>query len=148
VQELLTLSGHQWGPAHTEIKLSDGIVYIIETQLRFGGDYIWEMTWQVSGFDLVKETFASLVNTPTPVREPQYKCMSISFLFKKLTRSQVYDLLDKHNLSACLIRCQIDECEEHKIITHSGQRAGYVLFKFESNKVPDSWETFNNELGH
>lgn len=148
VRKLLDACTHKWGPAHTEIKLFDGEVYIIETQLRFGGDQIWEMAWGVSGFDLVKETLAALVKTAAPLRQPRYASMSISFLFKTLEQAQLSQLIEKHGLSAYLLRSHLSRDRKVNTITHSGQRAGYVLFGFQSENAPSGWEAFNKEIGH
>lgn len=148
VQKLLELCGHQCGPAHTEIKLYNDAVYIIETQLRFGGDQIWEMTQQVSGIDLVKETFSALVRTPKPSRQPYYASMAISFLFKQLEQSELKHLLEKHGLTEYVVRYHFNNGEDVISISHSGQRAGYVLFGFQTDIVPRNWQSFNLEIGH
>jgi biotin carboxylase len=49
VVDLLDAVGHQWGPGHTEFKLTSRGPVVIETHTRFGGDQIWEMVELVTG---------------------------------------------------------------------------------------------------
>lgn len=73
VTGLLDAVGHRWGPAHTEIMVSaDGTPTIIETQTRFGGDQIWEMTQHLTGVPMAAATVAGMlgseaVPSPRPV---------------------------------------------------------------------------------
>lgn len=67
VVRLLDAVGHQWGPAHTEVMLTDdrGPV-VIETQTRFGGDQIWEMVELTAGVRLAGTTAAALAGLVGP----------------------------------------------------------------------------------
>ncbi|WP_288131256.1 ATP-grasp domain-containing protein [Microbulbifer sp.] len=61
IELLLTKIGHLTGPAHTEIKIESGKIYIIETHTRVGGDNIWKLTYLRTGVDVFKETFVSVL---------------------------------------------------------------------------------------
>lgn len=68
---LLDAVGHRWGPAHTEVMIDgDDRPAIVETQTRFGGDQIWEMTQHVTGVPLAGATVAALVGHPDPSVAP------------------------------------------------------------------------------
>jgi biotin carboxylase len=57
----------QWhGPAHTELRLVDGQVAVVESQTRFGGDQIWEMVQLVTGVSFVTSTVCHLLGRPAP----------------------------------------------------------------------------------
>lgn len=80
VLALLDALGHRWGPAHTEVMIrADGRPAIIETQTRFGGDQIWEMTQHVTGVPLAGATVAALVGLPDPSAAPAHKGAAIRF---------------------------------------------------------------------
>lgn len=79
VIRLLALIEHNIGPAHTELKVCDGEVYIIETQLRIGGDQIWEMALGTTGVDLVRETLAAIAGLTPPQRNALHNAMAIRF---------------------------------------------------------------------
>lgn len=73
--ELLSSIHHKHGPSHTEVKVKNNEVYIIETQTRTGGDRIWQLTELTTGINLYKRTITDLLNIagyslPEP---PQFK---------------------------------------------------------------------------
>jgi biotin carboxylase len=53
--------GQQTGPAHTEFKLLDRQVTVIESQTRTGGDQIWELNRLAVGYDLHMATMRYLL---------------------------------------------------------------------------------------
>lgn len=56
VRELLSILGFENGPTHTEIKLINEDVYLIELNARFGGDYIaYPLTQLSTGYDYLAE---------------------------------------------------------------------------------------------
>jgi biotin carboxylase len=61
VTAFLDLIGQRHGPAHTEFKLVDGAVVIIESQTRTGGDQIWELNRLATGYDLHLATMRYLL---------------------------------------------------------------------------------------
>ena len=55
VDEILTKLGIEYGPAHTEIKIKDNKVYLIECNARPGGDHIaYPLTILSTGYDYFK----------------------------------------------------------------------------------------------
>jgi len=132
VEEVLLIVEHQFGPAHTEVKVLSGQVFVIETQLRFGGDQIWEMVLGVTGVDLVIETLSELTGLKRLPRLPKFKSMGIHFLTNLICENEIRDLVSQFSLQNNLIRLQL---EKRKLITkpqHSGERLGYLLFGFDS----------------
>ena len=51
VSDLLSAVGLQDGPAHTEVMVNAEGVFLIETQARMGGDWIWRLIGLVTGLD-------------------------------------------------------------------------------------------------
>ncbi len=51
VRRFLDVIGQRHGPAHTEFKLVDDEMVIIESQTRTGGDQIWELNRLATGYD-------------------------------------------------------------------------------------------------
>ncbi len=62
VELFLNLVQQQDGPAHTEVKVDDGKVYIIESQTRVGGDQITTLFELASGINLFEETYKLLLD--------------------------------------------------------------------------------------
>lgn len=66
-EELLNKIGHQWGPSHTEVKLTPNGPRVIETHTRPGGDHITDMLEITSGVDMYKHTAEYAVTGEPPV---------------------------------------------------------------------------------
>lgn len=64
VRKLLDRLGQTTGPTHTEVKIHQGNIALIETQTRFGGDHIAEMVHMRTGRHLAAETIVSLIDHP------------------------------------------------------------------------------------
>jgi len=80
---LLDAVGYQTGPAHTEVKLHDGAVHVIETQTRNGGDQIWELTLETTGADVFKETFAAILGLDYSPGRPASPAMAIRYILAR-----------------------------------------------------------------
>ena len=76
---LLNFIGHKNGPCHTELKLDNGHLYLIETQTRNGGDNIWDMTRITTGADLFLETYAHVLAIPFVRQDPLASCSEIRY---------------------------------------------------------------------
>ncbi len=54
VIQFLNVIQQKYGPAHTEVKLFEGKVYIIESQTRLGGDRIWKLCHMATGYNFIR----------------------------------------------------------------------------------------------
>ena len=61
-RRFLDLIGQCHGPAHTEFKLVDDEMVIIESQTRTGGDQIWELNRLATGYDAHRATLEHLLH--------------------------------------------------------------------------------------
>ncbi len=80
VPRLLDAIGHRVGPAHTEVRLSGGRPYLIETHTRYGGDRIWELTGLTTGRYPQPSTIAALAGVPDPARPAEAKAAAVRFV--------------------------------------------------------------------
>lgn len=62
--QALRSTGFDWGPAHTEARLSHGRAVVIEVNPRLAGGYIPELVRLATGIDLVRETVAAAAGMP------------------------------------------------------------------------------------
>lgn len=69
IYKFLDVIQQKTGPTHTEIKINNNEIKIIESQTRIGGDQIWEMTEMVAGIDQMTETICHLLDLPKPLRK-------------------------------------------------------------------------------
>ncbi|TXH75146.1 MAG: ATP-grasp domain-containing protein [Lysobacteraceae bacterium] len=134
VSRMLTALGHRHGPAHTELKIDEDGLRIIESQVRLGGDQIWEMTLFTSGVDVARETLHALLGLPAPERRPLHPVVAIQFLqFAKIDA-------DRQAIEAAcasdhpdVLRVRIDNSgSEDMLLTQSGHRSGYVMVRGET----------------
>jgi biotin carboxylase len=128
VVSLLYTIGHLNGPAHTELRVKNGIPYIIETQLRIGGDQIWEMTELTSGRSQISETLAHLVNIPAPAPTATFDAAAIRFVMPETI--QIEQCPDISGYQADNLRLELEttaDWQKKARATHSGERLGYCL---------------------
>ncbi|MFW8637423.1 ATP-grasp domain-containing protein [Cribrihabitans pelagius] len=83
VCRLLDAMGYRCGPAHSEVKIHDGEVHVIETQTRNGGDQIWELTLETTGADVFKETFAAVLGLDHTPGQPAAPAMAIRYVLAR-----------------------------------------------------------------
>ncbi|MBA2673438.1 ATP-grasp domain-containing protein [Ramlibacter sp.] len=119
---------HRTGPAHTEVKVEADGVHIIESQLRPGGDQLWEITRLTTGMDAARETACCLMGLPAPERRPEHACVAIRFFQlppTTLTREAILAGFAPH---PDVIRTVIDKLGTEAVaLTHSWQRSGYLM---------------------
>lgn len=136
--ELLNIIEHKTGPCHTEVKIYENQIYIIETQTRSGGDNIWLMTHLTSGTDLFKETVTTLLNLPCQIREPVSNAAAVKYFMPDTAVSagiesridkigNINDVVDLHiNLEL------FNACHSS---SSSLDRAGYVVTSAETRSA-------------
>lgn len=129
VSNLLDVLGYQTGPAHTEVKLHEGTIYIIETQTRNGGDQIWELTLATTGIDLFKETFTTIMGLGTAAPQPTAKAMAIRYIMAiGMTLSDVSGV-DRASSAEYVCRVEMNAKIGHRYpsVPSAETRIGYVL---------------------
>lgn len=130
-----TLDGlrHRIGPAHTEVKVSSTGVHIIESQIRPGGDQLWEITRLTTGMDAARETICGLLDLPAPARVKTHPFVAIRFFTLAPTHLAKEQILADFKPHAQVIRAVIDKLPDANArLTHSGQRSGYVMTHAET----------------
>lgn len=120
---------HETGPCHSEVKVDNGKVQIIETQNRSGGDNIWLLTRLTTGTDFFKETVATLLNLPQPIRKPKAYASAIRYLIPKV--DFVNDIKFAQDIASepGVIEFQVDIKSGQKLgaVDSSRRRAGHAM---------------------
>ena len=80
VVSFLDVIGQQEGPSHTEIRIRNGVPYIIESHTRYGGDRIWEMVYLTQGIHIQQTTVCQMLEISVPENRPHYPAAAIKFL--------------------------------------------------------------------
>lgn len=83
LDKALTMIGIQFGPCHTEIKIKDNKIYLIEFNARPGGDHIAHPLTELStGYPYIKGAIEIALNTFTGINEQNYtnKCAGVLFV--------------------------------------------------------------------
>ncbi|MBA3772241.1 MAG: ATP-grasp domain-containing protein [Ramlibacter sp.] len=124
---------HKTGPAHTEVKVDDKAVHIIESQIRPGGDQLWEITRLTSGMDVARETICCLLGRPAPERVKTHPYVAICFFALAPTALAKEEILADFRPHPNVIRAVIDKIPGHSLsLTHSALRSGYVMAHHDS----------------
>lgn len=98
VTGLLSLAGHRFGPAHTEVILTDAGPRIVESQARLGGDRIPLLVEVATGFDIEAAVFQALAGEPVVVPEPLRTASIAFFRFPAGRLESVGDLEELRSL--------------------------------------------------
>ncbi|WP_330926329.1 ATP-grasp domain-containing protein [Candidatus Sororendozoicomonas aggregata] len=81
VSTFLDIIGLKDGPSHTEIKVAGGVINIIETHNRIGGDRISSLVKISTGVDLVELSILWPLNLCKPIESPIHHNVSASIRF-------------------------------------------------------------------
>lgn len=76
----LAALGLSWGPAHVELRVSDGRAYVVEVNPRLAGGMIPRAVQAATGRDLIAELLARTAGRRAPAWGAQHQCASIRFL--------------------------------------------------------------------
>ncbi|MEV0963734.1 ATP-grasp domain-containing protein [Streptomyces sp. NPDC049910] len=128
VTAVLDAAGYRFGPAHTEVILTDGGPRVVESQARLGGDRIPALIRLATGFDIEGAVFDLLVGgTAEPA--PAERTAAISFFAfppGRITRLEgVADLEALPHVHG--VRFPFAEGDVLPPTRHSGSRHGHVI---------------------
>lgn len=117
------------GPTHTEIKINDDDIKIIESQTRIGGDQIWEMSEMVSGIDQMSETICHLLDLPKPPRFKQFESVAIRFFVNEdMKVNEIKGIEEASKLPGVIrVHCKTKAGDSLGSLKSSDSRQGYVL---------------------
>ena len=137
IQEILSLIGYQNGPAHTEIKIIDEDVFLIEVNARPGGDHIAHpLTLLSTGYDYLAEAIkVALGIKPASFNGENYQCSGVRFLTKQTAHLKaLFDtcdnkdwLYEKHKETVELVELNHNDCSH----------TNYIIY---------AWDTIPHEL--
>lgn len=126
---------------HTELKISEGKIYIIENGARLGGDYITSaLTPLSSGINIEKELINIAIGKPFNFPTPQNKASFIRY-FNLPVGTINYDRYKMLNFKhPALIELKLDLAPGQKVplITDSLQRYGYILIKADNVSMAEN----------
>ncbi|WP_018015434.1 ATP-grasp domain-containing protein [Teredinibacter turnerae] len=126
---LLELINRKTGPTHTEVKVVNGMVFVIETQPRTGGDNIWNMVELTTGIDLYQQTIAELLSISCPEKHPMANAACVRFfqvpegILKVISGFEQVEKID----GVHLLKSNIKPGEYIKPLNRSTNRIGYTL---------------------
>lgn len=135
VSRILTVIGFTDGATHIEIKISGEEIYLIEVNLRGGGDEISNtLTFLSSGVDYVRGMIEVALNRfqgPAPSHAPQYA--GIYYLCKQT--EHLLPFFEKAKGEKWLVECHVPETELTE--SHNNwERNGWLIYKWSSRICP------------
>ncbi|MCW8385498.1 ATP-grasp domain-containing protein [Legionella pneumophila serogroup 1] len=129
ILHFLEIIQHQNGPAHTEIKVHQDEIKIIESQTRMGGDQIWELTELTTGVDVISETVFHLLGLSQNTKTKKANAAAVSFFAREFE-----EILDINGLEFArnvpgIIRidCTLKKGQKLGKLSSSLSRQGYIL---------------------
>lgn len=138
ISNLLDAITHKNGPTHTEIKVCDGQVYIIETHIRIGGDSISDLTRMSTGFDMFEQTLAHLLKIDLPEQELLSGSSSIRFFTPQAGVLESIEGEESVRATQGVVALNILSKVGSEVgsVKESYDRAGYVItFDQEGNRA-------------
>ncbi len=126
VLNAITSIGLDNAPSHTEAKLWNGKVYIIEIACRLGGDYITSDLCPLStGVDMLENLVRISVGEKVNVNHKKSRCAAVQFINNfNYERCKSYIELNKDNI----VRYEIQPYSD-KTIKNSLDRLGYIIIE-------------------
>lgn len=128
-RDFLNCIEHQEGPTHTEIKLREGVPYIIEGHTRYGGDRIWELLYLTTGIHIQQTTVCNLLGLLPPINPKNYDAAAVKFISsqpKELTYiSGVEEAKGTDGIHS--INISIEPGQNIQPLVNSNNRLGYII---------------------
>lgn len=139
------------GPTHTEIKIYDGIPYIIESHTRTGGDYIKNLVQEVYDFNFHDKTLEFFSgNGPSELIVNDSKgVVAIQYLQFESGLVESISGVESVKESPGVINCELnikvgEQCVEPQ---NSSQRHGYIICKgLDYNNVIENINNASKKL--
>lgn len=139
VVKALKLVGNRFGAMHTEIKLDQGRVYIIEINPRLAGGMIPQILKHATGIDLLENWLLATCNLPLDLQPKQKKISQITFITS--AKSGIFKGIEFHDgLKEFEKKVIYQIGKEVKIPTSFYDRLGYVI------STATSYEEIANQI--
>ena len=137
VMNAIATIGLDNAPSHTEVKLWNGKVYVIEMACRLGGDYITSDLCPLStGIDMLENLVKISLGEKVNVYQKKSKCAAVQFINNfNYDSCKSYIEMNKDNI----VRYEIESYSD-KTIKNSLDRLGYIII------VGNDQEYINLEL--
>ncbi|KTD55511.1 phosphoribosylglycinamide synthetase ATP-grasp (A) domain protein [Legionella sainthelensi] len=129
ILRFLEVIQHQNGPAHTEIKVHQDEIKIIESQTRMGGDQIWELTELTTGVDVISETVLHLLGLSQNTKMKKANAATVLFFAREFEEIlEIHGLDSANNLPGIVrIDCTLQKGQKLGKLSSSLSRQGYIL---------------------
>ncbi|AIK35364.1 D-ala D-ala ligase family protein (plasmid) [Bacillus pseudomycoides] len=146
VNSFLTKAGYTFGPAHTEIIVTENGPKIVESHARFGGDGIPRLVELATGQDMYKELFMMLKsNTPPIPNRPSKVAMVHSLQWPAGVLKELSGIDDVKKLPFLDDIGTPNEGDFIKEIKDSGTRHGFFMVSGNDfNDVENHVNTINS----
>ena len=132
-RKALTALNVNYGASHTEIKITEtGEIYLIEVNVRLGGDFIHELVRLSTGFDFLKGVIDVALNQFEKPVVTAHKYSGIYFLSKET--EWVKQIIDNRENDLDIVTADIYD-NELRYIQSSNDRSGYFIYKSDRKRT-------------
>lgn len=123
--------GFIFGPAHTEIRIKNGIPYIIEINPRLAGGMIPKIVQEARGIDLIEATLDLLIGKKVNLSEQYKDTASIRFIIPQTEGFLKSIQFDQDNISKKTIDFKINKNLNELVILRGDfrDRIGHIIVK-------------------
>ncbi len=138
IEELIVNSFNKldllFGPAHTEIKITNNTPYIIEINPRLAGGMIPEIIKQATGIDLITQTINLLIGEAVNLNKKHQKFAAIRFIIPKNDGTIKSIKFKNDDIKHQLVDFKFNE-NINDVVTLRGDfrdRLGYIIVKADT----------------
>ena len=128
IKALLNSVSFKNGITHTEIKIIDGLVYLIELNARPGGDFISNVLTELStGYDFFGEAIkVALGIIPAPAPKSSIRCAGIYFVTKQT--EFLKPVFDTCETEAWCYKKHFESNELKELINNDNLHQNYIIY--------------------
>jgi len=128
---MLNMIGQRFGASHTELKIHNNEIYIMETQTRTGGAQIWNLAEMTTGINLRQKAVCDLMDLSYEPASAVCKVAGVSYLHSN--PGILEDIIDRDNLlrhdHIHEFQFKYNKGEYMKAIDDSLDRRGFVVVR-------------------
>lgn len=131
---LLTVVGMENGPCHTELKIKDGLIFLIELNARPGGDFIsYPLTELSTGYPFLQGAVRIALNQEPMVNKLELQSNPAGVIFLSNQTEQFRTLFEQSFDPEWMYERKIEE-QGNKEFYHNQDYCGYLIFTHKTKE--------------
>jgi hypothetical protein len=138
IEEMLDLVGLDFSASHTEIKVLDDEVYLIELNARLGGDHIaYPLTELSTGYMFIQELINISIGMFNPPEKSTFMHNSCGVIFLSEQTKRFLNLFNECEKYPWLYKKNVSTEELIEITVNHSFDTNYMIFLSEDGAIPE-----------